>query len=144
MLKGLLATKDVSLLHESKKVRCKSLQIDSLNQEYDANINSVIAGLSSSVSIFGVPVGAIAAIPSTGIAIHVYAKKLDADINYIEQQCDEIPFDEIKEILGERFEQVDKTLDRNYGAVKRNLEKIRRNYQAIKHVKDKVDKNLVA
>ncbi|WP_010598286.1 hypothetical protein [Rickettsiella massiliensis] len=130
--------------NESKKQQCKNFQIFSSSLETKANIAALISDASGSYQFFGIPVGSFGASFFSGVSSTAYVSKLAIDISYIENECDDIPFDELKEILDDRLTQVNENLYGNYIAISKNLFAIRENYHSIKRIEDKIDKNIIA
>ena len=100
----------------AKKNYCTGLEIGSRLSEHTTDTANVLTQAAGSLNIFGIPVGAVVAAPSASISISAYQTKLIADLAYITNDCDSIPFDELKDAI-----------DRNYDAIqsiKKLLEKL--------------------
>jgi hypothetical protein len=123
---------------QAKVEKCKDLERSSISLGGAANIASAVASGTGIFNLFGV--SAVA----SGVAGASYGAKLGVDIASLELGCDDIPFEEIKEILDERFNKVDTALDRNHGAIRENLKAIKDNLEAIRQVDAKSDRNHVA
>lgn len=128
--------------NQDKKAMCDRLKLGSLTAELTSNIANTVASASGGFNILGVPVGAPAAGIAATTSISSYAIKYGLDLKYIAEDCDNLHFNEIKEILKERLTSVKVELKNNYYSIRKNLEAIHENYRLIKRVEDKVDRNL--
>ncbi len=103
---------------QAKVKKCKELERSSIQAEGTANTASGVSGIFGILNTF--TFGALSAV-SSGISAASSVAKAVIDVELLDMDCDDIPFEELKDILDERFNKVDKALDRNHGAIRENL-----------------------
>nr|Q25338.1 RecName: Full=Delta-latroinsectotoxin-Lt1a; Short=Delta-LIT-Lt1a; AltName: Full=Delta-latroinsectotoxin; Short=Delta-LIT; Flags: Precursor [Latrodectus tredecimguttatus]CAA63363.1 delta-latroinsectotoxin precursor [Latrodectus tredecimguttatus]prf//2211313A delta-latroinsectotoxin [Latrodectus tredecimguttatus] len=124
---------DGEMTLEERQAQCKAI-------EYSNSVFGMIADVANDIGSIPV-IGEVVGIVTAPIAIVSHITSAGLDIASTALDCDDIPFDEIKEILEERFNEIDRKLDKNTAALEEVSKLVSKTFVTVEKTRNEMNEN---